>query len=203
MKILDLCSGTGSATQAFRDRGHVVHTLDIEGNHDFICDVLQFSPLWGYYDFIWASPPCTCFSMAAVGHHWNNHIPKPETLEAIKIVNKVINICKRSRYFMIENPMAMLRTIIPEQRRKYYLSTVTYCQYGDTAMKPTDLLHNIDSFHPLRCKNGDKCHVASPRHSHNPGSTQGKKLLNERYKVPYGLSLAVCKAIERDMCVLA
>ena len=44
--------------------------------------------------------------------------------------------------------------------------TVTYCQYGDTRMKPTDIWtnHPNPKFKPP-CKNGDKCHVAAPRGS--------------------------------------
>ena len=42
MKVLDLCAGTGSATQAFVDRGHDVDTLDVVGGHTFNMDVRKF-----------------------------------------------------------------------------------------------------------------------------------------------------------------
>ena len=50
--------------------------------------------------------------------------------------------------------------------------TVTYCQYGDTRMKPTDIWtnHPNPQFVP-RCKNGDNCHDAAPRGSKT--GTQG------------------------------
>ena len=76
-------------------------------------------------------------------------------------------------------------------------ATVTYCQYGDTRMKPTDIWTNhLDS--PLFskgwkprpiCKNGDNCHVSAPRGSQT--GTQGLKDNYERSKVPYEL----CKEI--------
>ena len=42
--------------------------------------------------------------------------------------------------------------------------TVTYCQYGDTRMKPTDIWtnHPTPRFKPP-CSNGDSCHSPSPR----------------------------------------
>lgn len=44
--------------------------------------------------------------------------------------------------------------------------TVTYCQYGDTRMKPTDIWtnHPNPKFKPP-CNNGDPCHVSAPRGS--------------------------------------
>ena len=42
--------------------------------------------------------------------------------------------------------------------------TVTYCKYGDTRMKPTDIWtnHPNPQFLPP-CNNGDTCHKLSPR----------------------------------------
>jgi hypothetical protein len=42
--------------------------------------------------------------------------------------------------------------------------TITYCQYGDTRMKPTDIWtnHPDPQFRPM-CKNGDSCHESAPR----------------------------------------
>lgn len=64
-----------------------------------------------------------------------------------------------------------------------YRYTVTYCQYGDTRMKPTDIWTN--HFNPkfkAICKNGDKCHEAAPRHSIT--GTQGLKNARERSVIP-------------------
>lgn len=196
LRVLDVCAGTGSATQAFRDRGHEVETLDIIGNHTYIYDVRVWQPK-KHYDFIWASPPCTCFSIAGVSHHWMNYKPHQETLEAIEILKACVGITSAAPLWVIENPMGMMRTlpIMKELRKRYFRSTVTYCQYGDTAMKPTDLWHNLDNFHPKRCKNNDKCHVNAPRGMRVKGSTQWKSK-TDKSKVPYGLSLEICKAVE-------
>ena len=61
--------------------------------------------------------------------------------------------------------------------------TVTYCQYGDTRMKPTDIWtnHPNPQFKPP-CHNGDPCHESAPRGSRT--GTQG--LLNsvEKARIP-------------------
>ena len=56
--------------------------------------------------------------------------------------------------------------------------TVTYCQYGDRRMKPTDIWTNVSDpmFKPM-CKNGDPCHVSAPRGSST--GTQGMKLIDK------------------------
>ena len=74
--------------------------------------------------------------------------------------------------------------------QEYPRYTVTYCQYGDTRMKPTDLWtnHPNPKFKPI-CKNGDPCHVSAPRGSRT--GTQGLKGSKERSIIPSEL----CKHI--------
>ena len=64
--------------------------------------------------------------------------------------------------------------------------TVTYCKYGDTRMKPTDIWtnHPKPKFLPM-CKNGDPCHVSAPRGSRT--GTQGLKGAKERSVIPQKL----------------
>ena len=61
--------------------------------------------------------------------------------------------------------------------------TITYCQYGDTRMKPTDIWtnHPNPQFKPP-CKNGDKCHTPAPRGAKM--GTQGLTGSVERAKIP-------------------
>jgi hypothetical protein len=61
--------------------------------------------------------------------------------------------------------------------------TVTYCQYGDDRMKPTDIWTNNTKWSPRpMCKNGDSCHTAAPRGSKT--GTQGRKGNYERSMIP-------------------
>ena len=202
LKIFSGCTEFGSEVQAFKDRGHDVTTLGLEGDVDIKIDIRDFYTN-NHYDFMTFHPPCTCFSIAAVRYHWTDGYPNTETIEAMDVVKACIKIIQVARptYWMIENPRGMLRTLdfMKELKQKYFQSFVTYCQYGDTAMKPTDLWHNIPTFHPKWCKKGDSCHVAAPRSTSPKGSIQYKSKKN-RSHVPYTLSLEICKSIE-DACI--
>lgn len=65
MIALDLYSGTGAATAAFRRRGWSVFTVDLDQARrpDVVADVRRL-PISGGVDFLWASPPCNEFSDA-------------------------------------------------------------------------------------------------------------------------------------------
>lgn len=68
--------------------------------------------------------------------------------------------------------------------KQYKRHTITYCQYGDDRMKPTDIWTNhIFPKFKKPCKNGDSCHVAAPRGSRT--GTQGLKGNYERSLIPY------------------
>lgn len=75
--------------------------------------------------------------------------------------------------------------------------TVTYCQYGDTRMKPTDIWTNYPNPEFKKpCKNGDKCHVAAPRGSKT--GTQGLKNKIERAKIPEQLCEYIVEICEKE-----
>lgn len=75
--------------------------------------------------------------------------------------------------------------------------TVTYCQYGDARMKPTDIWtnHPAPNFRPMY-HNGDGCHTAAPRGSKT--GTQGLKNSKERAKIPEQLCDHIAKICEVD-----
>ena len=75
--------------------------------------------------------------------------------------------------------------------------TVTYCQYGDARMKPTDIWtnHPAPNFRPM-CHNGDGCHTAAPRGSKT--GTQGLKNSKERAKIPEQLCSHIAEICEVD-----
>jgi hypothetical protein len=61
--------------------------------------------------------------------------------------------------------------------------TITYCQYGDTRMKPTDIWTNATWWVPRpACHNGDRCHEAAPRGART--GTQGVRGAVERGRIP-------------------
>ncbi len=208
MIIFDFFAGTGSSTQAFRDAGHTVFTFEKDPFFEATetVDIMKLSvayPLekYGQPDFVWASPPCTAFSVASMGHHWasggEHPVPKTPAAEFNQLlVGKAIELAQglNPKFgFLIENPRGMLRKlpVVQGLNRR----TVTYCQYGDDRMKPTDIWGNVPNWTAKDpCKNGEPCHVAAPRGSST--GTQGLKNARLRSMIPYSLGAEILEAIE-------
>ena len=203
MIIYDFYSGTGSATQAFADAGHTVIKIELddyfEANERDILELRAdyLIQKYGHPDFVWASPPCTTFSVASCSTYWTPQgLPKNDkALNGLRLVQhtiELINQLKPVKGFIIENPRGMLRkqAIMTHLIRR----TVTYCQYGDTRMKPTDLWGFVEGWiaRPA-CKNGGACHEAAPRGSRT--GTQGLKGSKERSRVPHELSLELLEVL--------
>ena len=155
---------------------------------------------YGRPDFVWASPPCTAFSVASIGHHWisGGESPEPRTESARQsqeLVRHTILLIKELnpiRGWLIENPRGMLRKLSVVSSLPRY--TVTYCQYGDTRMKPTDLWGWVPSWNPRpMCKNGDTCHTPAPRGART--GTQGLKDAKYRSMIPYELSKEIMDSL--------
>jgi hypothetical protein len=202
MKVLELFAGSRSIGKASEILGYEVFSSDLINfeNIDYVTSILDFdiNKLPFQPDIIWASPPCTAFSVAAIGKNWtkdgDNYIAKnPRAEFGLELVKKTIQIIEalKPTYFFIENPRGMLRKmpIMNNLKRQ----GVTYCQYGDTRMKPTDIWTNSDKWIPRpMCKNGDDCHIAAPRGSRT--GTQGLKGSYERSKIPEDLCLEILKS---------
>ena len=147
---------------------------------------------FGRPDVIWASPDCTTYSIAAISHHRKqeadgNLAPVSEYAKFCDYVNvHVLNLIQEldPKYWFIENPRGGLRKMRFMRGLPRY--TVTYCQYGDTRMKPTDIWtnHPDPCFKPM-CHNGDPCHVSAPRGAKT--GTQGLKGHVERSVIPDAL----------------
>lgn len=197
MKILELFAGTRSIGKAFEEKGHEVYSVewnkDFE-NIDWNTDIGQITAKdiierFGKPDIIWASPDCTSYSIAAISHHRakesdGNLAPKSEYAKFCDNVNQnVLKLIKdlNPKYFFIENPRGGMRKMNFMKDVPRY--TVTYCQYGDKRMKPTDIWtnHTNPKFKPM-CKNGDSCHESAPRGSKT--GTQGLKGSKERSIIP-------------------
>ena len=198
--IIELFAGTKSFSKAASGKGFKTFTSDIDPAFitNLTKDILELSakdlprnPL-----MIWASPPCEGFSVASIGKHWNkDNTPKTEKAKnSVRMVEKTLELIKelKPKYWVIENPRGKLRKLaIMEGLHRH---TVTYCQYGDIRMKPTDIWTNIPNWKPrAMCKNGDTCHVSAPRGSST--GTQGIKTDKDRSRVPGELCEEIINAI--------
>lgn len=186
MKVLELFSGTRSIGKAFEARGHKVFSIDYDRRFlaNAHCDIggltaEQVVAWFGKPDVIWASPDCTTFSIAAISRHRRKN-PQTGNLDPVSDYAKECDRIDRHvldligdlspRLYFIENPRGGMRKM--EWMAGLPRYTVTYCQYGDSRMKPTDIWtnHPDPKFKPP-CKNGDPCHEAAPRGSST--GTQG------------------------------
>ena len=207
MKILELFAGSRSIGKVGDKLGHEVFSSDVKqfGDIDYVVDILNFDVTQVPFipDMIWASPPCTGFSVASLGHHWTGghraYIPKTDTAKlGIELAKKTIAIIKHFQklnpnlVWFIENPRGLLRKM--DFMQEFNKHTVTYCQYGDTRMKPTDIWTNSKDWKPrIMCKNGDTCHVSAPRGSRT--GTQGLKGDYLRSQIPEQLCEEVIKSV--------
>jgi hypothetical protein len=211
MKVLELFAGTRSIGKAFEKRGHEVFSVewckDFENitlyedvNNLTAASIIKLCG--GAPDVIWASPDCTTYSIAAISHHRKRN-ELTANLDAVseyavfcdKTNKHVLDLIQelKPKYYFIENPRGGLRKMDFMQGLDRY--TVTYCQYGDTRMKPTDIWTNHPNprFKPM-CKNGDSCHEKAPRGSKT--GTQGLKGSKERSVIPPQLCeyiVAICE----------
>jgi len=212
MIILDLYAGLGGERRRYmiESRGHTLVTLDLDPA--FGCtvsaDILSFYPelidklnSFGKFDMIWASPPCEAFSVAAIGRNWDNATREPKTNKArlgIAILTRTIDIINdlNPKYYYIENPRGMMRTL--PMMKQFNRATVTYCQYGLNIMKPTDIWTNDINFAitARSCKNGSTFHESAPRGART--GTQGIKGSAERAVVPLQLWDEILSSIEKS-----
>jgi site-specific DNA-cytosine methylase len=190
MNYLELFSGTESVGRVFRENGW--NTFTIDNNPIFLSDLcadildLNADEIRKYIkpDVIWASPPCTFFSVASIGKHWNiDNTPKTEQAAyGVRLIEHTVKLIAdlNPTYWFIENPRGKLRSLNLIGGIRH---TVSYCQYGDDRMKPTDIWTNNENWQPRPiCKNGDKCHTAAPRGSKT--GTQGRDNATERGRIP-------------------
>ena len=74
MKVLELFAGSRSFSKVAEEYDHDTFSVDINDfdNIDYVTDILNFdyTKINFIHDVIWASPPCTYFSVASIGHHW-------------------------------------------------------------------------------------------------------------------------------------
>ena len=188
MNVLELFAGSRSFSRASEKYGAKTYTTDFIDfdKIDQVCDVFDFDPNKVPFvpDVIWTSPPCTFFSVASIGRHWNkDHTPKTENAKlGVKIIERTKDIIKHFQelnphlIWFMENPRGKLRKL--DCVDNYYINTVTYCSYGDSRMKPTDIWTNLVWLPKTLCFNGNRdCHhEPAPR-----GSSTGTQGLKSTY----------------------
>ena len=196
MRILELFSGTHSVGKVAKELGYEVLSLDMDGNADINIDILDWDykqyPV-GYFDVIWASPPCNTFSVLRrcwIGRklkYFGDVIVTAEMLDndmmqvGIPILRKteeIINYFNPDLYFM-ENPKTgKMKDFVD---RPFY--DVDYCAYGFDYRKTTRIWTNKENFNNLRCSCVGR-HKNNIGHSKTLTGVTPRQSLKERYSIP-------------------
>jgi len=207
IKVLELFAGSRSIGKVAKKLGYKVFSSDINSfdGIDYVTDILDFdiNKIPFTPDLIWASPPCTTYSIAAISHHRPHDKPLSDfAIKSDRMVQKTLSIIQelKPKKWYIENPRGLLRK--QPFMRDLSRTTVWYCKYGDNRAKPTDIwsnniysLMNPTGWQPReQCFNGnEKCHHESAPRGSSTG-TQGLKNNYERSKIPYQLCLEILKS---------
>jgi hypothetical protein len=192
-KLLELFCGTKSIGKEFEKVGFHVTSVDLDPQFDasITADILDLDPeklADGGWDAVWASPPCDAFTVMLIGRNWNHdHTPKhPDAVQGLAILEHTVQIIKAIEEYnpqvmwWIENPRGKMRRM--EVLQDFTRHTVSYCQYGDNRMKPTDIWTNTLWVPRPMCKRGDDCHERAPRGSKT--GTQGIRGSRDRAIIP-------------------
>lgn len=204
MQLLELFAGSRSIGKAAEAAGYDVVSTDLTAYEgiDIVVDILEldYKSLDIKPTVIWASPPCTSFSIAACSSHWRlingMYVPISEgAMLGMQLINKTLEIIEyfKPKYWYIENPRGLLRKM--PVMKKYERTTVWYCTYGDMRAKPTDVWSN--NLYSLFKTNGwasrPQCYNGNTHCHHEPAprgsktGTQGLKNNHERSKIPTAL----------------
>ena len=173
--MLDLCAGLGGASQAMRDRGWEVVTLDSDPR--FACDITADLRAWEWHgarpDLLWISPPCTDFA--------RDHLPwivtsEPPDMSIARAARRIIDQVQ-PRWWAVENVVGALRFFQPlfgaprHMQRPYFL-------WGSFPSIGVPLLR--------------------ARHKESYSGAQRA----ERSRIPYALSEALAVSIESQQVLL-
>jgi len=184
---VDICSGKGGFSKAFKDHGWDVVTIDIlkKFKPTIQADVRHL-PLREDLkpEILLASPPCTHFSLS------NPRWPRKGIKEAMEIVGACFEAVAAlsPKHWVIENPRGRLRKLAPFLPR----FSICYSDYDHDypCQKPTDLWGNINLpmvkkiRRPRSSRKEHRFDRALPRDSAS------------RSEIPRGVSRAILEGLE-------
>ena len=217
LRVLVLFSGTGSVEKAVLSMfpGAEITSLDIKGKHvTHQCDIRQWVN-WpeeypggmrdyppGYFDIVWASPPCTEYSRAKT-------IGARDLKSADYVVACTLHAINylRPAFFFIENPEGLLRHrhvmfALESMRHK-----TSYCRYGTDYRKDTNIWTNVYLDKPLPvCSVNSPCthvrttgvHPATAQRGVSSSGSSGTSIKTV-YQIPPGLLRALFRRAVRSM----
>lgn len=209
-KLLDLFSGSGSVTKTARMKGYDVKSLDIHQLKQaplltFNKDILKFNPErdlatnW-IPDIIWASPPCTEYSLAKTRGPRDIEGANKLVIKTLKIISWALK--KNPKLiWIIENPQTG-HLKYQHFMQKLPFVDADYCAYGFPYRKRTRFWTN-KSIELKTCPGVGLCPYilnGTTRHLHNVANghekynvNQKQILVQDKYKIPEKLVAKLIK----------
>lgn len=153
--ILDLCGGSGSWSQPYRDAGYHIEIIDLKNNQDI--RLLEYHRL--NVRGILAAPPCT--DLAGSGARWWEGKGEKALVDALATADaclRAVTIYKPV-WWALENPVGRLRRFYGPPRLIF-----DPCDFGDSYTKKTLLWgeFNIPERNPVEPTEGSKMHLMPP-----------------------------------------
>ena len=206
MRCLGLVAGTGSIGRAFERIGWDVVSLDIDPK----CEPTHVADIrfWDcrvyphdHFDFVWASPCCTQFSVARTTG------PPRDLQGADSLVSRALEIIA---YFgcnwALENPLTGLLKTRDIVKGLPFFDT-TYCRYDFEYRKATRIWTNLTLSLPPPCSVQNPCSALigrrhpktaqQSRRGSDPSDINNRCSQRELYSIPSGLCTMVAEAANR------
>ena len=182
-RLLELFSGTGSVGDIARELGYEVISLDRDMEATIQMDIMDWEPIQypsGYFDVIWASPPCTEYSRCKT-------IGVRDIDGANEIVQRTLDILEYfcPKYWMIENPQTGL---LKDQLCMWGIpyKDIDYCKYGLPYRKRTRIWNNAFNWEPRPlckkyCNSMNETRTRHKEEAQRFGSTAERRLTGRRF----------------------
>ena len=163
--FLELFSGSRLISSiAAGEYQYKTFTIDIEPKYKpALCANIQYLrlnqiPQRNKIFLVWASLPCTYYTILNLSNHWKKlpysfrnyyYIPlSSEAKASIRLLEKTLWLIRKINpvYYFIENPRGALRHMA-QMKSIPFLHTVSYNDYGAGIYKPTDIFTNMPGLH--------------------------------------------------------